>query len=446
MIRLQIPYRSVLLEPRELDPADFDALCREHLEASRAAPVVIEIASGDIQYLLFLNEGQLYWAGAHDGERVRAVPLREFFARLRRLQFPQMVAYRIDLALFHALLVWGQKKPDLKVASTLVDIDELLDRMGTDSANAVLTARDRAELIVLRCQGGTPAVCHRGRRDSARDGHDAREDFLVAVYTISAKHPLELNLFTDLSVTHAEDVRSIPAGFAGSIASFFLSQPPRLVVRLKGRPLKAYAFSGPEVTIGRLPDNDVVIDNLSVSRSHAAVASCGDGYVVRDLASKNGTMLNGAPVTSARLADGDVISIGKYDILFQIPTLEGAAPGELDQTIIVPQFHGSTPPRPDASRGAGPRPEPRLFRKSAMDEFPLEKERTVIGRAKDADIRLRGFFAPRVRVEIVRAGDDYVLRARGSGRVRINGEETDEKALEREDLITIGAEEFVFKE
>ena len=81
-----------------------------------------------------------------------------------------------------------------------------------------------------------------------------------------------------------------------------------------------------------------------------------------------------------------------------------------------------------------------------MNEYLLEKQKTVIGRAKNADIRIRGLFAPRVRVEIVRTGDDYVLRSNGRGRIRINGEETREKTLEREDLIAIGAEEFVFKE
>ncbi len=446
MVRLQIPYRSVLLEPRDLDPADFDALCLEQLVASRAAPVVIEVASVDMQYLLFLSDGQLYWISANDGERSRSIPIREFFSRLRRMQFPQVVAYRADMALFHSLLVWGQKKPDLKVASTLVDLDELLDRIKKERSSAVLTARDQATLVVLRYQDGVAVACYHDRLDAARRGCDPREDFLVTVYTISAKHPLEINLFGDLSVTHAEDMRSLPAGFAGSISSYYLSQPPRLVVRLKGRPLKTYSLSAAELTIGRLPDNDIVIDNLSVSRAHAAVSADGDEYRVRDLASKNGTLLNGAPVTSAPLADGDVITIGKYDLLFQLPTHEGVVPEEFDQTIIIPHFRDGVAPVPEASVRTAPPPAPRLFRRSAMNDYHIRKDTTVIGRARDADIRLRGLFAPRVRVEIVRSGADYVLHAKGRGRIRINGEETDEKTLEREDLIAIGAEEFVFKE
>ena len=82
-----------------------------------------------------------------------------------------------------------------------------------------------------------------------------------------------------------------------------------------------------------------------------------------------------------------------------------------------------------------------------MEEYPLERERTVIGRGKDSDIRLEGFFAPRVTVEVVRKGSEYVLlKTEGRKKVTINGEEMDEKTLEKEDLIAIGAEEFVFKD
>jgi len=140
--------------------------------------------------------------------------------------------------------------------------------------------------------------------------------------------------------------------------------------------------------------------------------------------------------------------IGKYEILFQIPTLEGASPEELDQTVIIPHFkreasHGPLP-------ASGPSPErtaPRLFIKSAMEEYLLDKERTVIGRSRDSDIRLPGLFAPRVTVEVVRRGAEYVLqKVEGRKRITVNGEEMDEKTLEREDLIAIGSEEFVYKD
>ncbi|MFD3539261.1 FHA domain-containing protein [Streptomyces sp. NPDC058662] len=75
------------------------------------------------------------------------------------------------------------------------------------------------------------------------------------------------------------------------------------------RPLPARAV----VTIGRAPDNELVIDNLVVSRRHAELRALADGtYEIVDLGSHNGTYLNGARIHgAARLAEGDIVGIGR---------------------------------------------------------------------------------------------------------------------------------------
>jgi len=443
MTRLQIPYRLVLLNPRDFDPSEFDAIVRDYIERSRKTPVVIEVFNDSIQYFLFINEGQIYWACVSEGNAFRPVRLRDFFLEINRTQFPKIIAYEADIILYHSLLVYLQKKPELMVSSALVDLEELLERAEKDRYSAIVSARNQGVFFFMRYQTGKAIACYSLRSDRG-PASSAREDFLVKVFTITAKRPLEINLFTDLAVTHAEDVSSIPSDYAGSISSYYMSQPPRLVVRLKGRPLKTYPFAGGEMCVGRLPENDIVIDNLSVSRKHALITSRKDGYMIRDLGSKNGTLLNEKPVNEAKLSNGDVIAIGKYEILFQIPTLEAAHPGDLDQTIVIPHFRNQPA---DAPKPACAETPPRLFRKSAMEEYPLDKERTVIGRGKNSDIRLTGFFAPRVTVEVLRKGSEFVLqKIEGRNKVTINGEEMEEKTLEKEDLIAIGSEEFVFKD
>ncbi|MCK7625515.1 ATP-binding cassette domain-containing protein [Streptomyces sp. RS10V-4] len=62
--------------------------------------------------------------------------------------------------------------------------------------------------------------------------------------------------------------------------------------------------------IGRADDNDLVVDDLAVSRRHAELRSGPDGYVLADLGSHNGTYLNGRPVDVAPVRSGDVIGIG----------------------------------------------------------------------------------------------------------------------------------------
>jgi len=71
---------------------------------------------------------------------------------------------------------------------------------------------------------------------------------------------------------------------------------PKLILQFENRVLKEYP-TGVMVTIGRLPDNMVIIDNPAVSSHHACVYSDGDQFIVEDLQSTNGTFVNEKRVT-----------------------------------------------------------------------------------------------------------------------------------------------------
>lgn len=76
---------------------------------------------------------------------------------------------------------------------------------------------------------------------------------------------------------------------------------------------------GPEpISIGRYPDNDVVLPEDEVSRHHAEVRRLDGGFHVVDLNSLNGTKVNGSGVTDRRLEDGDVIQIGVHSLRFEL--------------------------------------------------------------------------------------------------------------------------------
>jgi hypothetical protein len=78
-----------------------------------------------------------------------------------------------------------------------------------------------------------------------------------------------------------------------------------------GRPLRSFSLSKPIVTIGRLPESDVVVDDPGASRQHARISSANGEFVVTDLGSTNGTLVNDEAVDEAALADGDRITIGE---------------------------------------------------------------------------------------------------------------------------------------
>ena len=90
----------------------------------------------------------------------------------------------------------------------------------------------------------------------------------------------------------------------------------KLILKYEDRALQEFAIGAEEVQIGRLPDNTVVIDNPAVSSRHAAVMRVGESYVLKDLASTNGTFVNDERITERFLHDGDVMQVGKHSILF----------------------------------------------------------------------------------------------------------------------------------
>jgi ABC-type multidrug transport system ATPase subunit/pSer/pThr/pTyr-binding forkhead associated (FHA) protein len=71
-----------------------------------------------------------------------------------------------------------------------------------------------------------------------------------------------------------------------------------------------HAADGARMTIGRSPDNDIVLDDLLVSRRHATMLRGPDGWRIVDVDSANGTYLNGRPVTDAPVTEGDVLGVG----------------------------------------------------------------------------------------------------------------------------------------
>src|SRR3954469_3205077 len=90
---------------------------------------------------------------------------------------------------------------------------------------------------------------------------------------------------------------------------------PQLVLQFEGLVLKQCSV-GLMVTIGRLPDNTVVIDNPAVSSHHACVFRAGNEYIIEDLESTNGTFVNHKRVVNHTLENGDVILVGKHELVF----------------------------------------------------------------------------------------------------------------------------------
>jgi len=79
----------------------------------------------------------------------------------------------------------------------------------------------------------------------------------------------------------------------------------------------SYALAKPSVTIGRFPESDVVVDDAGASRQHARIRRTDAGFVLTDLGSTNGTMVNGELIQEHMLEHGDRITIGETELEFR---------------------------------------------------------------------------------------------------------------------------------
>jgi hypothetical protein len=96
------------------------------------------------------------------------------------------------------------------------------------------------------------------------------------------------------------------------------AEGPALVVRSGGgRAGEHFSPEGERTTIGRSPDNDVFLDDVTVSRKHAVLEQDSGEFRIEDLGSLNGTFVNRRRIDSAtRLESGDEVQIGKYRLSF----------------------------------------------------------------------------------------------------------------------------------
>jgi hypothetical protein len=96
-----------------------------------------------------------------------------------------------------------------------------------------------------------------------------------------------------------------------------VSKGPTLVIRAGGgRVGESFPLTDDRMTVGRRPDSDVFLDDVTVSRDHALLVRRGDDWYLDDCGSLNGTYVNRSRIESHRLADGDELQVGKYKLSF----------------------------------------------------------------------------------------------------------------------------------
>ncbi|MDZ7343037.1 MAG: FHA domain-containing protein [candidate division KSB1 bacterium] len=257
---------------------------------------------------------------------------------------------------------------------------------------------------------------------------------------------------------------------------------PILHIIKDGVLLQEFEIQAERMTIGRDPENDIRLGDLTVSRQHAQlIRQANDRYCIVDLQSRNGIRLNGNKITEpVALTDGDQIKIGAYQLIFldaveikrlrhtHIHTISEKALGEAfgaltrctgtpsdiessDDQVASPQgADHSTKPLPPVRETEARNDEQRLEIGILVNEannalFAIEGERVVLGSDDDADIRVPG--PTPTRATIARRDKYfYICSETSTPCVAVNGRPVMNCQLVYNDRIEIGGRRFIFRE
>lgn len=234
-----------------------------------------------------------------------------------------------------------------------------------------------------------------------------------------------------------------------------------LTVFHNDEPIKTYEIDKHVINIGRLPENDIPIASISISRRHVRIEQDASGhYILSDLNSLNGTFVNNKKVKEIGLSDGDKITLGKYSILLELstespepavsaPPMEEEPPApesnpvsineEEIEIIEVPQDQ-KTGSENESAAGI-------LIETNKHVVYKLDKPAMTIGSSEKDDIFVDGFLITdgHVLIETDDSGT-WIHANKLMGRFKINGKKESKHHLKHKDRIEIGSSTFRYME
>src|SRR5579863_5507498 len=173
---------------------------------------------------------------------------------------------------------------------------------------------------------------------------------------------------------------------------------PKFLLQYEGAVIKEIPITKADITVGRLPDNDIVIDNPAVSGHHCKITLVADTFFVEDLNSSNGVFVNAKKTLKSGLKNNDVIGIAKHALKFIDDRPEAhatispaAAPkASADATMMI----APDKQKEIALAAATAAQKPAFVRviKGVVDkpEYELTASSTYIGKSDHVQIKIKG--------------------------------------------------------
>ena len=463
---------------------------------------------------LFVVSGSPYGAGQLAGDAFSFLEIHEFFAAYARHPHSPLSFLVADKRLLLGLMVLFRHRPALQFTTDLVDMEEVLRKLEARGGDAIVGIRAGDEWAITICTKGKPAANYfpASGADALKEPTTAEqllvyvfsrppggvtvdvyeetrvnpagditlvtaetrgrlsEVFLAVAKRVEAEEVPRLELERTLVGDAAEDrdesfVASAPPDAAPEAGAVPTAPPPRAAPIFKGpipevhlflgeKSMGTFSLSKGELTIGRNPGNDILIDNVGVSRRHAVIKWTGDHAVAEDMGSANGTFVNGQKISSHPLEDGDEILVLKHRLLYRLPK-EAAIPrlemaGDVGQKTMyvepsaVAQAMAGKPA--GKTEAAGPKLRPCLILPDRK-KMALEAGEITLGSGPECQVKLSGMLVAKTHAKIVpdKEGHYKIVHLAGLAGTRVNGEKITERVLRHGDEIEIAKQKLLYR-
>ncbi len=205
----------------------------------------------------------------------------------------------------------------------------------------------------------------------------------------------------------------------------------KALLKYKGAVVKEVIIDREVITIGRKPDNDIVIDNQAVSGHHAKILLNNNIITILDLSSLNGTYLGGQPISQSELYDGDSVTIGVHTLdIYSDKKREAdkkvfAVQGRsMAETMIITSSDQKKPLSP-SDKGTQDALGGFVVVEGSADkkEYEFRERVSMIGSQEGSLIVLKGFFAPKIAALVNRRKEGYFITPSGGTKLKVNGKE-----------------------
>ena len=201
----------------------------------------------------------------------------------------------------------------------------------------------------------------------------------------------------------------------------------KLIVKFSPSKQQDFMIDKVEMTIGRKPDNDIVIDMPVVSGRHAKILHEGDKIILEDLNSTNGTFVNKKKVTKVILNHKDIIYVGKSQMMYMtddpVKILEATDAGgeDLDATMVLQtKAHSAMAGKAKKSGGSGGLSV--IEGDTEKTEYVLEARLCTIGKVETSTVIIKGMLTPKTAALINRTDAGYLIsQPSGGSKLKVNG-------------------------